>query len=75
MAITPSTDNLAIIAALDNLPNYTTGLTAAQLKAKFDEGPTALQTYINDVLIHVLDAENLPYQYGVAKTIKKLWRI
>ena len=70
MAITTSTDDLNIIAALDDEPNDVGGLTAAQLKAKFDEAVLDLQTYINTVLIPLLDAVNLPYTYGSASTIK-----
>ena len=70
MAITTSTDDLNIIAALDDEPNDVGGLSAAQLKAKFDEAVLDLQTYINTVLIPLLDAVNLPYTYGGASTIK-----
>ena len=70
MAITTSTDDLNIIAALDDEPNDVGGLTPAQLKAKFDEAVLALQTYINTTLIPLLDAANLPYTYGSASTIK-----
>lgn len=51
MALTQLSTNLAIIAALSDLPNATDGLTAAQLKAKFDEGPTAIKTYLNSTLL------------------------
>jgi hypothetical protein len=70
MALTTSTDSMAVIAALDDEPNDTGGLTASQLKAKFDEAATALQTYINDTHIPELDAEHIPYQYGGGTTIK-----
>lgn len=56
MPITPIATNMAIIAALADLPNATSGLTAAQLKAKFDEGGTALKTYINGTLIPALES-------------------
>ena len=51
MAITTMTDNLDIIAALADTPNDTSGLTAAQLKAKFDEAGNTVKEYINDTLI------------------------
>jgi len=70
MALTPNTDDLAIIAALDDEPNDVGGLTATQLKAKFDDGAEALQAYINDSLIPELDATNIPYIYGEADSIQ-----
>jgi len=71
MAITTSTTDLEIIAALDDEPNDVGGLSAAELKATFDESGLALQEYINTVLIPELDAEHLPYVYGSATTIKE----
>lgn len=56
MATTKFTANTAVVAALADLPNATSGLTPAQLKAKFDESPTALKAYINDVLTVEIDA-------------------
>ena len=53
--ITEMSASTAIIAALADLPNATSGLTAAQFKAKFDEAPTAVKTYINDTLIPELE--------------------
>lgn len=55
MSLTKLTTNLAIIAALSDLPNATDGLTAAQLKAKFDEGPIDIKTFINNTLTAELD--------------------
>lgn len=45
------TKDMNIIAKLDNEPNDMGGLTAEQLKAKFDEGGLALQKYINEVIL------------------------
>lgn len=56
MAITPVSKDMAVIGALADLPNSTDGLTAAQLKAKFDEGGTALKDYINNTLLPALYA-------------------
>lgn len=50
MALTKYTASTAIIAALSDLPNATDGLTAAQLKAKFDESPTAFKTFVNSLI-------------------------
>ena len=44
MAFTQLTNDLNIISALDDEPNDVGGLTAAQLKAKFDEGPGVIKT-------------------------------
>lgn len=71
MAITPLSGSLDIIAALDDEPNDVGGLTAAQLKAKFDEGGNAVKSYLNDTHLPELDAEHLPYLYGSAATIKE----
>ncbi len=57
MAITELTDDLNIVAALDDEPNDTGGLTSAQLKAKFDEAGNTIKTYINDDLIPGVEAE------------------
>lgn len=56
------TKDMNIIAKLDDEPNDVGGLTAAQLKAKFDEGGVALKEYINAVLLPELEriADNLP---------------
>ncbi len=47
MAFTKSTTNLNIIAALATKPNDEGGLTAAALKAKFDEAALTLQADLN----------------------------
>lgn len=56
MAITKLTTDLNIVSALADLPNATSGLTAAQVKAKFDEGPNGIKAYINDVLTVELES-------------------
>lgn len=61
MAVTQFTKNMGIIAALDDEPNDAGGLSATQLKAKFDEGGAALKTYINETLIPSLIATNIGY--------------
>lgn len=45
------TKDMNIIAKLDDEPNTVGGLTAAQLKGKFDEGGVAIKEYINTVLL------------------------
>jgi hypothetical protein len=59
MAISPMSDDLNIIAALADKPNATDGLSAAQLKAKFDQGPGLIKTYINATLVPAIDADQL----------------
>lgn len=49
--ITNFTKDMDIITSLDDQPNDIGGLTAAELKAKFDEGGKAIQEYINNTLI------------------------
>ena len=55
MALTKFTDDVEIIQALSNTPNATEGLTADQLKAKFDEATGKIKTYINDTLTADVD--------------------
>lgn len=51
-------DDLAIISDLDDEPNDVGGLTAAELKAKFDEAGLTIQKYINEKLVpEVLTAD------------------
>lgn len=47
----PLAADLGIISALDDEPNDVGGLTAAELKAKFDEAGLTIQKYINESLI------------------------
>ena len=56
MSIPTLDTDLSIIQKLDDYPNDVGGLSAAQLKAKFDEGGLVLQVYINTVLIPALIA-------------------
>ena len=56
MAFTKITKDMNIIAALADEPNDVGGLSAAQLKAKFDEGGLALKTFVNGTLIDELEA-------------------
>lgn len=51
MAIEKFTDDLNIISALDDEPNDVGGLTAQELKAKFDEAGLTIQKYINETLL------------------------
>lgn len=56
MSLTKLNKDMAIIQKLDDEPNDVGGLSAADLKAKFDEGGLALQEYLNNVLLAELEA-------------------
>lgn len=49
--VDPLTKDLNIIQQLDDEPNDVGGLSAQELKAKFDEAGNAIKDYINDSLI------------------------
>ena len=51
MSISNLEADLNIISALDDEPNDVGGLTAAELKAKFDESGNIVKTYLNGTLI------------------------
>ncbi len=61
MSIPKLTKDLAVVQKLSDLPNALDGLTAAELKAKFDEAGLAIQNWINNDLVPALKAENLPF--------------
>lgn len=62
------TNKLGTISTLDDRPNDTSGLTAAELKAKFDADSEALKTYLNDTLLPYLESFAAAGQLGI-KTI------
>ena len=55
MSLTKMTADLNIIQALADKPNVSDGLSAQQLKAKFDESGNTIQTYINSTLTEEID--------------------
>ena len=57
MALSKFTKDMAIIAALDDEPNDVGGLSAQQLKEKFDEGGQALKVYLNGTLVPELTSQ------------------
>ena len=61
MSIPKLTENLNIIQTLSDLPNSSDGLSADELKAKFDEGVNIIQTWLNDILNPALIAEKIPF--------------
>lgn len=57
--IDPITADLNIIQKLDDEPNDVGGLTAQELKAKFDEAGNVIKTFINESLIPQVAAETV----------------
>ena len=57
--IDPLTRDLSIIQKLDDEPNDVGGLSAQELKAKFDEAGNAIKEYINDSLIPQVLSEGI----------------
>jgi hypothetical protein len=66
MAFTQFTYDMDVIAKLSDSPNVDDGLTASQLKAKFDEGGKAVKDYINNVLL--VEAQERPKFTGLVKS-------
>lgn len=56
MALPKFQKDMAIISALDDEPNDVGGLSAAELKAKFDEAGQAIKDYINNTLTTQADS-------------------
>lgn len=65
MAFTRLTDDLDVIQKLPDLPNDTGGLTADQLKAKYDEAANVIKDYINATLLEQLEGENGAQSIGI----------
>lgn len=56
MALTKLTENVNIIQSLSDRPNSIDGLTAAQLKERYDRAGAIIKDYLNTVLTEELDA-------------------
>lgn len=56
MSLNKFVKDMAIVSKLDDEPNDVGGMTAAELKATFDEGGVALKDYINNTLVPYLEA-------------------
>lgn len=67
MAITRFAEDLNIIALLSNLPNDNDGLSADELKAKFDLAGNLLKDYINEVLIPELETDIAAAARGITQ--------
>lgn len=61
MCIPKLTADLSYIQKLSDLPNATDGLSAAALKARFDQAAQDIQKWINEQLVPALTAQNLPF--------------
>ena len=61
MSIPKMTNDLAVIQKLNDLPNAVDGLTAQELKARFDVSGLAIQKWINEVLLPGFQAENMAF--------------
>lgn len=72
MALERFKKDMKIIAALDDEPNDVGGLTADELKEKFDEGGEALKEYINSKLLPALEAAGV--LNSVPNTRKINWK-
>lgn len=67
MAFTPFSYDMEIIAKLADTPNVDDGLTAYQLKEKFDEGGKAVKDYINYTLLE--EVAEKPTDTGLLKSV------
>lgn len=65
MALTKLERDMKIISKLDDEPNDVGGLTAAELKAKFDEAGEVIKEFLNNTLIPELASEKAGEQLGV----------
>ena len=65
MAIPRMNDDMDVIAKLADRPNDTQGLTAAQLKARFDKSGVDIQKYINDTLLPYLESGAAASNMGI----------
>jgi hypothetical protein len=59
MSLSNFDQDMNIIAALSDDPNADDGLTAAQLKAKFDSAGNKIKTWFNSVLIPYINGANI----------------
>ncbi len=59
------TSDLGTVSTLDDRPNDTGGLTAAELKAKFDTDAETLKDYLNNTLIPLLESAAAAGNLGI----------
>lgn len=65
MSLPRLTTDLDVIQKLDNEPNDVGGLSAEELKAKFDEAPNAVKTWINNTLLPFLESTAAAKNFGI----------
>lgn len=65
MALSKLTKDMAIIRKLDDEPNDVGGLTAAELKAKFDEAGEAIKEFLNETLLPELSADGAAARWAL----------
>lgn len=66
MPFTRFLKNMEIVSQLDDEPNDVGGLTAGELKEKFDEGGQAVKEYLNDTLLPGLEGASAAGDIGAA---------
>ena len=78
MAIENFNEDVEVIQKLDTLPNQEGGLSAEELKAKFDQAAIAIKNFINNSLLPVVreleDAKDPSIIYGLDQTLSELGR-
>lgn len=75
MALSKFTKDMGIISALDDEPNDVGGLSAAELKAKFDEGGQAIKEFINETLTQEVDAQGEAANQALSQKVDKTTEI
>lgn len=70
---TPLSSDLDVIQKLDDLPNAVGGLSADQLKAKFDEAVNIVKAFLNSSLIAELESKTVDlagaYKIGIEPVV------
>lgn len=72
MALTKLTKDMAIIRKLEDEPNDVGGLTAEELKAKFDEAGEAIKEFLNETLLPELGGDSAAASLGAVLNGEKM---
>lgn len=70
MTLSPFNKDVNIVSKLDDDPNNTGGLTAAEFKARFDEAANLIKSWLNGT--HVPELQKLADIVSVIETVKAL---